>query len=424
MKRANKTYRVFLAGGAAIVLLAGLAYAYQVRIDPVAENLEIATTSAVKKWESSKQSSGNLLNKIFSKSRCEGTGVKTFSFSPMRPQDISIFIPLGQMVKGHVTPIDHQYLYPVGWKSGGREVPIVAPAAGTIVMVNRFPLQQIEGHLAARDGYDIVIEYSCDFYSKLGLLTGLTDDIAKKVGPIERGRQKYVRIPVQAGEQVARVGGQSLDLFTYDTHTPKKQWIVPAHYNDGEGEKKYITDVLLYFSKSVAEQLMAKNPRIVEPRGGRFDYDIDGRLVGTWFIKGGGGYFPGPNVQNYWKSHLAFAYNELDPSSVEVSIGSWNGDDTGHQFAVLGNGPDPKKVSVESGAIKYELVFPMFTAVGGEPWDQVSYAGPIKRTAGKNTSGVLLVQIVSDREIKVEAFPGKTRDQVTGFTQAARLYER
>jgi hypothetical protein len=213
-------------------------------------------------------------------------------------------------------------------------------------------------------------------------------------------------------------------LFTYDTHTPKKQWIVPAHYNDGEGEKKYITDALLYFDKTVAAQLLAKNPRVAEPRGGRFDYDIDGRLVGTWFVKGSGGYFPGPNVQNYWKTHLAFVYNELDPSSVEISIGSWDGDDTGHQFAVVRNAPDPKEISVQSGAVKYELAYPMSMTQDGNPWEQTVYAGPVRRVAGGEVAGTLLVQMLSDRQIRVERFPGKRAAEVSDFTSAAQMYER
>ena len=367
----------------------------------------------------------NLLNQTFNRGKCYGSGPSVYTAAPMRPADIALIVPLGLMVGGHVTPVDHQYFYPKGWRKGAAEVPIFAPADGTIVSVTRYASgNNIEG-LASGDGYDIVIEHSCTFYSKLGLLTGLSDGVAKKLGPVERGREKHTSIPVKAGEEIARVGRQSMDFFTFDINTPPKQWIVPAHYNDSEGTKRYITDAFLYFTEPLASELLAKNPRTVEPRGGRFDYDKDGRLVGTWFLKGSGGYIANdPTVQGYWKGHLVFAYNEIDPSSIEISAGSWAGTTEGSQFAVKNNAPDPKDVSVASGMIKYALTYASFTTLDGRGWNQEEYVGPVRRVPSRDNAGVILVQMVSDRLIKVEKFPGKTEDEVTGFSPAAEMYER
>jgi len=38
--------------------------------------------------------------------------------------------------------------------------------------------------------------------------------------------------------------------------------------------------------------------------------------------------------------------------------------------------------------------------------------------------GTALCQVLPDRKLKFEAFPGKRGDEVAGFTTAARLYER
>lgn len=38
--------------------------------------------------------------------------------------------------------------------------------------------------------------------------------------------------------------------------------------------------------------------------------------------------------------------------------------------------------------------------------------------------GVVLFQLLDDRTLKVETFPGKTAAQVDGFTESALLYER
>lgn len=370
-------------------------------------------------------SESNLLSRTLNHGQCVSSGPVSYTAAPMRPQDIALFVPLGLMVGGHVTPVDHQYFYPVGWRSGNQEVPIFAPASGNIVSVIRYASgSNIEG-LASRDGYDIVIEHSCTFYSKLGLLTGLEDEIAKQLGLIGRGQQKSTHIPVTAGQEVARVGGQSLDFFTFDIHTPQKHWIVPEHYNDSDGIKKYITDGLLYFPEQIKTEILAKNPRTVEPRGGRFDYDIDGRLVGTWFLKGSGGYIANdPTAQGYWKGHLVFAYNEIDPSSIEISMGSWAGSTSGSQFAVKTNAPDPKDISVASGLIKYELTNASFITVSGEGWIPEAHVGPVRRIGSRDAIGAILVQMLNDRLIKVEKFPGKKSEEVTGFSSAAELYER
>ncbi len=368
--------------------------------------------------------------KIFSNGNCQTTGSTTFTATPMKPEDLAVIMPLGMMVRGHVTPIDHQYFYPmgIGPDQSGPEKPVYSPADGFIVNVVRAPEQQVEKHLKSRDGYDLLIEHSCSLYTRLGLLSGITDEMATAIGSIERGQKKDVRIPVKAGQEVARVGGQSLDLTTYSATTPAKQWIVPSHYQ--EAGKQYATDAFLFYSPAIKAALLAKNPRTIEPVGGRFDYDIDGHLVGTWFLQGTNGY-QANNDQDYWKGHLVFVYNGFDPTAIEISMGSWpkpglteRDVNQGWQFAVKANKPDPKDVTVTTGPVKYELVNFELIDQNGQRWNN-TYNGPVTvdRTSSQ-VEGVLLVEMVSDRLIKAEKFPGKTASQVSSFTTNAQLFER
>lgn len=364
------------------------------------------------------------LNSAFSNGKCTPDGPTQLTAAPMKPADVAVIFPLGQVVKGHVTPIDHQYYYPHDVRLGpaAPEVPIFAPAAGTIVTIYRAPEQQVEKHLQPRDGYDILIEHSCRLYTRLGLLTGITTDLAAKLGPIKRGESKSVRIPVTAGQEVARVGGQSLDLTFYDTQTPAKHWIVPTHYF--ETGKKFATDAFPYFPEALRNELLAKNPRTVEPRGGRFDYDVDGRLIGTWFQQGTNGY-QGLQQDAYWRGHASFIPNGLDSTQIMISLGTFDGGTTGYQFSVKGNSPDPMEVSVTTGLVKYELVDTLFLTADGQQWDNSEYAGPIHvDPVNDHVQGVLLVQLLEDRVLKVETFAGKTADDVTGFTAVAKMYER
>ena len=38
--------------------------------------------------------------------------------------------------------------------------------------------------------------------------------------------------------------------------------------------------------------------------------------------------------------------------------------------------------------------------------------------------GVVLFQLIEDRKLKVEIFPGKEGSEVNGFTEDAKIYER
>jgi len=41
-----------------------------------------------------------------------------------------------------------------------------------------------------------------------------------------------------------------------------------------------------------------------------------------------------------------------------------------------------------------------------------------------DSDGVALVEMIGDRTVKVEVFPGLAPDEVVGFTDAVRVYER
>ena len=91
-----------------------------------------------------------------------------------------------------------------------------------------------------------------------------------------------------------------------------------------------------------------------------------------------------------------------------------------------GNSPDPKNVSVATGLVKYELIQQdwVFTSTG-QHWDRMSLVKGLKaKNHEESVQGVALLQLLEDRRIKVEVFPGKTASQVAGFTKKAVGYER
>ena len=89
-----------------------------------------------------------------------------------------------------------------------------------------------------------------------------------------------------------------------------------------------------------------------------------------------------------------------DPNEWWFSIGNYEGEYA--QLHLLGDQPDPREVSVDSGMVTY-LLTPSTT---------------------NDSDGVALVEMIGDRTVKVEVFPGLTPDEVVGFTDAVRVYER
>ena len=57
-------------------------------------------------------------------------------------------------------------------------------------------------------------------------------------------------------------------------------------------------------------------------------------------------------------------------------------------------------------------------------WDRQSLVKGLKVKNSLEVSGVILLELIEDRKLKVEIFSGKTAKQVNGFTQNSKLYER
>ena len=220
-------------------------------------------------------------------------------------------------------------------------------------------------------------------------------------------------IPVKAGQVIGKVGVGSFDFSVHDAEVTLSGYVVPSRY-DGEPWKVHTIDPFEPFVEPLRTQLMEHSLRTTEPRGGRIDYDIDGRLIGNWFLEGTVDYRgSGPLVfPNYWYGHFAIVYDYIDPTQIRIGVGGL-GDDGGMVFGVRGNSPDPADVTPTSGLIKYEITSSRYSFPGSE----------IRGDNGE-TRGTLLVQMLGDRRIELEVFLGQAPDQVQGFTSAARIYLR
>lgn len=363
------------------------------------------------------------LSTRFSRGKCEGSGAVVFTTSPVALADLEYIEPMGAMSGEHVTPTDHQYWRPPAWSIEPKPRDVLAPADGTIV--------EIEEVFGAND-FRMIIEHSCTFCSLYIHITELDPVISRQAGSIELGSSSNARIPVAEGQRLGTIYGRpnmrsssvyQLDFSVADTEVKLSGLVNPASY-DAEPWKIHAADPWLYFEEQLREQLLTKNLRTESPLGGRIDYDVAGRLAGNWFRSDVGGY--NPNYDNeYWLHHLTFAYDHIDPATVKISIGDWQGKP--QQFQVKGNGPDPADVSRGSGLVKYELQSSGgYIDQAGRPWDQSQpFARGLRTTPqGQRSDGVVLVQLLDDQQLKVEKFPNQRAASVAGFTNAAEVYVR
>lgn len=370
---------------------------------------------------------GNPFSQNLSRGRCQGSGTVMFTNLPMALSDMSTVLPYGTMVGAHVIPTSHGYFGPADYKSARDQYPVYAIADGYIVNVSHrgeaIGDNQDPKHVT--DEYQMWFEHSCTFYTYYDLLTSLSPDLAQSVGKLTGFENKNVRIPIKAGQLVGRIGGQTVDFGVWNFEKTPDYFVNPKSY---EVDRPYLDDMFKYFAEPIRTQLLTKAARVAEPRSGKVDYDIAGKLVGGWFKVGSGGFNGPPDIQQtadrrYWDGHLAIAYDYIDPTSIKFSIGNYNGVAT--QFGMKDNAPDPATIGVDSGLIKYELVQGGYIdGDTGQPWmlDHV-IAKPQFKTGGQVQGSVLLQMIAADK-LKLQVFPNKTASQITNFTEDAQLYER
>ena len=357
-----------------------------------------------------------------SNGKCQGSGIVPLTASPLPIDEIGLVVPMGQMIGGHVTPIDHGYIFGIHGHQGSRtnEYEVRAPADGFVVALTA----------TARSGADNFIDHAITFSVTCTLsvhylnMDSFDDHLLQESGDVTPDHPWAGAIAVKAGEVIGHTGPHGIDIYVWNADLTLTGFINPDQYTAGEDWKTHTADPYEYFAEPIRSQLLAKNPRLVAPRGGKIDYDVDGRLIGSWFKEGSGGYTGGGHGgEGYWKGHMSIVPDAYDPTGTVISIGDWDGE--ARQFGVRGDHIDPADVSVSTGVVKYELGQTEWViAATGAHWDNDLYKGPVRFAPTDSVQGVLLVQMVGDRRIKVEMFPSKTAAQVTDFDGGAVYYER
>lgn len=352
---------------------------------------------------------------------CEGTGPVTLTHLPMNDSDYSSIIPLGLLAGAHVTPIDHLYFSPASRNSPRDAYPVYAMADGYLIEVQRRGINVDTGQARAEE-FRYTFQHSCTFFTYFDLVTSMSAEVKAAFPDVATKGNAIGHMKVKAGEEIGRIGGQTLDTAVYNLEVTLTGFIHPELY-DGEAWKIHTDDFFKYWPADLQAKMLARNVRAAEPRTGKIDYDVDGKLIGNWFKAGTKGYIDESSQDRsyYWEGHLALVPDVFDPTLIRVSIGNWQG--KAAQFAIKGNAPDPATIGVGE-LVKYELVQHSYRTADGKNWDNFSFTPSVKGVALTEVLGVALFQLEENRELKAEFFPGKTAAQVTGFSDQAWLYFR
>jgi hypothetical protein len=332
---------------------------------------------------------------------------------------------MGLMAGGHVTPIDHGYFYVKGAvASPPVQAAVFSPIDGNISTVTR---SVRGGGSSAYDDYAITIEASCTFRVRFSNLVRFAGTLGSTIGQLQGNETKNPNYAVKAGELIGFTGlptAYGIDVWVENDDVALTGFINPAQYVAAETWKLHVVDLFDYTREPLKSQLLALLERDATPRWGKIDYDIDGKLLGNWFLVGSGGYRGlHPMVEGYWVGHLAVVYDGNDPGQVDVSFGNYQG--AAQQFAVFGSTPDPATVGVSTGLIKYELGQPQaYSDTTGVVWDAKTYLPHMRVRAAGGVKGTVLMHLVGTRSLEIEIFPGKAAGQVNGFDSAAQMYER
>lgn len=341
---------------------------------------------------------------------CSGSGKVNMTHKPMNTSDLSLIHPIGILAGAHVTPIDHLYFYSKGNTQRDAN-PVYAMADGFIVADDLQERgQTLNNGKLATGAIKIVVQHNCTTVSYYDLMTSLDPEIASKLQAGDK------RVAVKGGQEIGRVGGQSLDTAIYNLDKKLTGFINPGTYS-GEPWKIYTDDFFAYFSGSNKSDMLALNPRKVEPYGGKIDYDIEGKLIGNWYEVGTNGYAGPVNSERknigdsgYFSGHFSITPDVALPALTNVSFGSFEGKP--QQFTAPANSPNPTNVDANTGIVKYELT----------PYKQPTLS---VRTPDNTVKGTVLFQLIDGgKKLKLEAFPGKNASQVSTFTGAAKMYER
>lgn len=341
------------------------------------------------------------------------TGPGTPEVLEYPPTDLHRVVALQPLGNLNVLPEDHGGLYtPIEDRGQAPTIPVYAPADGRITELGHFRNEDLapfetDVHVRFRIGPDLQVTYAH--------MSDFSPEIWDAAGELALGRTA-VSIPVTAGQVIGYAGTTGTIDWHITDFRLRLNFENPSRY---PGEWLYAGCVYDYYDEPLRSQIRELSLRATEPRCGRIDYDVAGRIIGNWFLEGE---VP-PSAFDDYSTHLAIVYDEFDGTRIAISDGiairpgsPHAGDEAyfgARVFWVEGNAPRPEDLGVADGLVKYEIMDRYGSGFFGEvPPEEPEIVG------------VLLVQMLAPRRIQVERVMNVRANDVDGFGSNTRIYVR
>jgi len=333
-----------------------------------------------------------------------GSGTVEFTEIPIDTQYWDEFTPLG-----HIMPPQH----PIPTSAGGFQFnqllmtsepqDVRSPAKGVITKIR---LSNNTSAGFSSEDYAFTIYHTNDFVTFFDHLSNVDPKILSKLSsPLVVG-ENSVYVTIEAGDVIAKTGIDiaGLGWYLYDRTLPSK-YIDKSLYGP---YSIYSVFPLDYFRSDLKDYLYKFVKRTKDPRGGRFDFDVDGTIQGNWIVEGSD-----PVNKDFWNPWLSFCFDMYDPDYRRISIGNTLIQTIGETYGKLTcpiSGPDFTSVTPTSGIATYKLRM----AEDGQEF--------FGRTIDPTIFYTLIVKMIDTRKIKVELFKGDVSDP--SFTSKALIFTR
>ena len=336
-----------------------------------------------------------------------------FTHPPIDVAGAMWFIGMGEP---NVMPKDHggfvlaePYAFPAS-------VPVLAVADGVIIRASNGTraVPNIPDAPAALWGreYDdhlLVLKVSESVLVNYAHITTFHPTLAAELDDLPKDEAGHnVAIVVQAGDTLGFVGPHGAMDFSVTDFSLDLNFLNSSLYPASQEFAAHIFD---YFQDPSLSQILDITFRQLPPRGGKVDYDVEGRIVGNWFLEGTTSF-------TQWSRQLAIVYDHLWGDRITIADGSPMRDVPGIEgpgrpdvWWVKDNAPLPENIGVGDGITKYPLIYGRDLNATG---DFVPDLRPVQ--------GVMLVEMIDAGRIRVEVFKGTTT--ADAFTSAAKVYVR
>lgn len=321
------------------------------------------------------------------------------------PTDLSRMLEFGPIGVIHVIPKDHG-----GFRlkefSEDAYIPVYAMSDGIIHNIGKDTRTTDSGY--EYDDYSLHIAVSKTAEMWYGHVSRLADEILAAAPNLNAGYglSNKVNIEIKAGQIIGYIGPHpGFDIGMFDL-AKEVYFANPGRYSQQYRHTQSWTD---YLTPSLLEQVWRINPRTVPPLGGKISHDVAGTIAGNWFLDG-------TTDMTQWSKQLVFAYHEIygdriaiaDASPLVDGAGILNDGREAYLWFVKGNTPQLSTINQGSGFTKYEVA----------KWTQ------LLEDASAPAEGTVGVQLVDEKTLKYEWFPGKSSSEVTGFSAAVKIYKR